>query len=44
MMSGFSSNYIKVQVPFDRTLINQIVEVELLSSNDEGTLLGKVVK
>ena len=44
MMSGFTSNYIKVQVPFDRTLINQIVEVELLSSNDEGTLLGKVVK
>lgn len=36
MMNGFTENYIKVQVPFDSTLVNEIKEVKLESIHRNG--------
>ena len=36
MMYGYTENYVKVQTPFDETLINQLMEVELVLLNPEG--------
>lgn len=48
MMHGFTENYIKVEIPYDRKLINTIQEVELKSLSFDkqlvtGTLLSKVM-
>lgn len=42
-MYGFSDNYLKVAIPYDAQLVNQLVEVELSGFNEEGYLLGKVL-
>lgn len=42
MMYGFTDNYIKVGVPFDATLINQIVLVHLMEVVADGWMRGKV--
>ena len=36
MMHGFTENYVKVQTPFDESLINQLMEVELVMLNADG--------
>jgi threonylcarbamoyladenosine tRNA methylthiotransferase MtaB len=38
MMYGFTDNYIKVSVPFDPILVNQLVEVELDSIKHDGVV------
>ncbi len=42
-MYGFSDNYLKVAIPYDAQLVNQLVEVELSGFNEEGYMLGKVL-
>jgi threonylcarbamoyladenosine tRNA methylthiotransferase MtaB len=41
MMYGFTPNYIKVKVPFDPTIINQLVETRMESIDRDGTMIGE---
>ena len=41
-MGGFTDNYIRVELPYDRTLTNQIVPVKLGEANENGNLTGKI--
>jgi len=43
-ITGFTDNYIKVQVPFQVGLENKIVDVELLEINKLGNMKAKVLK
>jgi threonylcarbamoyladenosine tRNA methylthiotransferase MtaB len=43
MMHGYTPNYIKVTVPFDSSLVNQLVEVELKNMNEEGTMICEFI-
>ena len=42
MMFGYTDNYIKVEVPYRKELINEIVQVKLSGITDEGIVLGEV--
>jgi len=41
-IQGFTSNYIKVELPFSKNLINEITEVDLISIQPNGNVLGKI--
>jgi threonylcarbamoyladenosine tRNA methylthiotransferase MtaB len=43
-MTGFTSNYIKVKVSYNRNYINQIVRVKLLSIEENCDVLGQIVE
>jgi threonylcarbamoyladenosine tRNA methylthiotransferase MtaB len=43
MMTGFTSNYLKVKAPYDKRYINQIVRVRLLSIEPNAEILGEVL-
>jgi threonylcarbamoyladenosine tRNA methylthiotransferase MtaB len=43
MMTGFTSNYLKVKVPYDKKYINQIVKVELLEVEPTTDILGRII-
>jgi threonylcarbamoyladenosine tRNA methylthiotransferase MtaB len=38
LMSGFTDNYIKVELPYDPAMINEMRPVELQSINEEGVM------
>ncbi len=38
LMYGFTDNYIKVGLPFDKSLVNQLVDVKLLDLNADGVV------
>jgi threonylcarbamoyladenosine tRNA methylthiotransferase MtaB len=40
MMEGFTDNYIKVRVPYDPLLVNEVVATELLEPAADGVLQG----
>ena len=40
-MSGFTDNYIRVEMPYDARIINKEVPVSLLKINPSGNVLGK---
>ncbi len=40
MMSGFTDNYIRVEIPYDPMLVNEIVETEILSVGLNGRMSG----
>jgi len=42
LMFGFTGNYIKVAIPYDKDLVGKIVEVELMEFNHEGFVTGKI--
>ena len=42
-IQGFTNNYIKVEVPFSKQLINEIKRVELVSIQPNGTVAGKLL-
>lgn len=42
MMFGFTGNYLKVKVPYNRNYINRIVDVELCSVEPNGDIIGKI--
>ena len=44
MMTGFTGNYIKVKVPYNRQYINRIVSTKLLSVEPSGVILGQIVE
>lgn len=41
VMHGFTDNYIKVTIPFDSTLVNTLVEVELQEIDMEGNVIAQ---
>jgi threonylcarbamoyladenosine tRNA methylthiotransferase MtaB len=44
MMYGFTDNYIKVEVPYDIELVNEIKDVFLKSITKNKTILGEVIE
>ena len=44
MMTGFTGNYIKVKVPYNRQYINRIVSTKLLSVEPSGVILGQILE
>jgi len=38
MMSGFTDNYVKVEVPYDAELVNKVVDVQLTEINSDGLM------
>jgi threonylcarbamoyladenosine tRNA methylthiotransferase MtaB len=43
MMTGFTSNYLKVKVPYNKLYINQIVDVRLLDIESNADILGEII-
>jgi len=43
-IQGFTNNYIKVEIPFSKNLINEIKEIALVSIQPNGTVLGQIKK
>ena len=43
MMTGFTSNYLKVKVPYDKRYINQIVKVRLCDIEQNADILGEII-
>jgi threonylcarbamoyladenosine tRNA methylthiotransferase MtaB len=43
-MTGFTSNYIKVKVPYNRNYINKIVKVKLLEIEPNCDVVGQIVE
>ena len=43
-MTGFTGNYIKVKVPYNRKYINQIVSVQLIGIEDNCDVMGQIVE
>ena len=44
IMYGFTDNYIKVELPYDETLKNTIVNVKLETVLENGNVKGSVVE
>lgn len=42
-MYGFTDNYIKVEVPFNKDLVNECIKVKLASLTTEGTVKGQLI-
>ncbi len=42
-MYGFTGNYIKVEVPYNESYINQLTDVKLLGLGDDGIVKGLVI-
>lgn len=38
LMSGFTDNYLKIELPYDENLINKIMGVQLMSLNENGNV------
>jgi threonylcarbamoyladenosine tRNA methylthiotransferase MtaB len=43
LMFGFTRNYIKVEVPYDKSLIGKIVKVKLTGISDDGNALIEII-
>jgi len=43
-MFGFTENYIKVEVPYDEKLINEIKNINITSINKHGNMSGEIIK
>lgn len=43
MMYGFSERYIKVEIPYNKALINQIARVRYLSISPEGNMVAELI-
>ena len=42
-MHGFTDNYIKVSVPYNSEIVNQIMEVKLKDFDDAGNVIAEVI-
>ena len=43
-MGGFTPNYLRVEVPYDRALSGSVVEVELITLNEKGVFEGRLTR
>jgi threonylcarbamoyladenosine tRNA methylthiotransferase MtaB len=44
MMFGFTGNYRRVRVPYDRSRINTICRVKMVGMDDSGDLIGEILE
>ena len=44
MMFGFTGNYCRVRVPYDRSRINTICRVKMVGMDDSGDLIGEILE
>ena len=42
-MTGFTGNYVKVKVPYDRSLINELCRVRIVDVEPTGEAVGEIV-
>lgn len=42
-LTGYTDNYIKIAIPYDSSLINNVITVELGAFNQEGNLMGHIL-
>ena len=42
-LTGYTDNYIKIVIPYDSSLINNVITVELGAFNQEGNLMGHIL-
>ena len=42
MIGGFTDNYIRVEVPYDRSLANRVVPTRLGATNENGNVTGEI--
>ena len=42
-MTGFTGNYVKVKVPYDRSLINELCRVRIVDVAPTGEAVGEIV-
>ncbi|HUH75559.1 MAG TPA: tRNA (N(6)-L-threonylcarbamoyladenosine(37)-C(2))-methylthiotransferase MtaB [Chitinophagales bacterium] len=42
-MYGFTSNYLKVAIPYNEALVNQLVKISISGFSEDGLLLGEVL-
>jgi threonylcarbamoyladenosine tRNA methylthiotransferase MtaB len=43
-MYGYSDNYVKVKLPYDASIVNQITDISMRSFDEEGLLSGEFAK
>lgn len=43
LMYGFTSNYLKVGIPYNELLVNQLVDITITGFSEDGLLIGKVL-
>lgn len=43
VMSGFSDNYLRVEMPYDHKLVNTLVNVKIVSLSENGNLIGEYI-
>lgn len=43
MMSGFTGNYIKVELPYDRSLVNKLVRVRMSGVQEDGVMAATLI-
>jgi len=43
-MFGYSDNYVKVKIPYDESLANQISQVKIMTFDEEGVMNGEIVQ
>lgn len=42
LMSGFTDNYIRVEIPYDASMVNKEISIRLLKINSSGNVLGEI--
>jgi hypothetical protein len=42
-MYGFTDNYLKVGIPYNELLVNQLVDIFIDGFSEDGLLVGKVL-
>jgi hypothetical protein len=42
-MYGFTDNYLKVGIPYNELLVNQLVDITITDFSEDGLLVGKVL-
>lgn len=42
LMSGFTDNYIRVEIPYDASMVNKEISIRLLKINSSGHVLGEI--
>jgi threonylcarbamoyladenosine tRNA methylthiotransferase MtaB len=43
-MFGYTDNYVKVKLPYNESLVNQVISVKIGQFDEEGLMQGELVK
>ena len=44
MMYGYTGNYVRVKAPYDRSLINKISHVKLISIDENDDVIAEIIR